>query len=541
MESNVSTPPVASQQRIPIERFLPHMERRAFRKGDVLFRQGDPADAMFYIEAGSILLSEIGKGLGPGEVIGEMGLLCPANRRTVSAVCEQDLVAYRMGREGVLAMMDRAPRDVFTLIQLAIGRYSENLRHEANARAQMESELRIAQEIQSSSLPSVATAFPGQTAFSLAADMDPAKEVGGDFYDFFLVDANTVFMAVGDVSGKGVPAALFMMTVKTLLKAEAMSGLPPDEVLRRVNRIVCTGNTTFMFVTVLCATLDLTSGRLMFGNAGHCPPLVRQGGGRFEYLEVPPSLVLGFMPDAVFTSGTLTLQPGDAVFLYTDGVTEATNPGGDFYGDERLRAVLGQGAPFGVADLIADVRGDVRRFVEAAPQSDDVTMLTVCFNGRAESPPLPSALAADPTQAGEQGALCDVAHCRMPAEIENISAFHAVVIACATKMGFPSERIGEFELAVEEVLANVARYAYPDASGDVELRCRADNRRFILEFSDRGIPFDVLAKPDPELPSDIAKREIGGLGIYLVKQVMDDVNYRRENDRNILTLTALRP
>jgi sigma-B regulation protein RsbU (phosphoserine phosphatase) len=536
-----TAPLAAKPAGIPIERFLPDMDRRTFRKGEVLFRQGDPADALYYIAEGAITLTEIDKKLGPGDIIGEMGLICPSNRRTVSAVCECDVVAYRMDREVMLRTMDRVPRDVFTLIQMAVARYTENLEKETAARTRMESELAIAKEIQASSLPNAATELPAGIPLDLVADMDPAREVGGDFYDFFMIDDHRLFVAVGDVSGKGVPAALFMMTVKTLLKTEALRASAPELVLNRVNRTVCSNNATSMFVTVLCATVDLGTGRVLFGNAGHCPPILGQGRLTFRFVDVPPSPVLGFLPEATFTSAELTLGVQDALLFYTDGVTEATDPSGRLYGDTRLLAAARAVQTASMGDLVAGIRGDIREFTSGAPQSDDLTMLAVRRRG-----------AAGPEGAGERRAAsaaksdssiqrgARLARCRMEALVDNFPAFHAVVANCGVRLGLVQARLADIDLAVEEVLANIASYAYPDSAGDVEMSCYADECGFRMEFVDWGIPFDVLARPPPVLPSDIAKREIGGLGIHLVKQTMDQVSYRREGDRNVLALTVFR-
>jgi sigma-B regulation protein RsbU (phosphoserine phosphatase) len=408
------------------------------------------------------------------------------------------------------------------------------LRNESNARARIESELQVAHTIQSSSLPDIATAFPPQTAFDLHAAMDPAREVGGDFFDFFLVNPDTLFVAVGDVAGKGVPSALFMMTVRAMVKAEAMRGLPPSEVLRRVNLILCQGNATAMFVTILCAMVNIDTGHVLFGNAGHCPPLVRLGAEGFRYLELPPSPVVGVRPAASFSSASLTLRRGDILFFYTDGVTEAIDAAGAFYDEPRLLESARRLDPPSMEALVAAVRSDVARFAQGAVQSDDITMLALRFlGGRAATP----VAGGEPATATET----DMAHCSLPARIESMPAFHAAAACCANMLGFPQERMADIELAVEEVLANIISHAYQASKGTIELRCSCDDRRLVLQFIDGGIPFDVTAAPVPKLPSDISRRDIGGLGIHLVKQLMDEVTYRRENERNILTLSVSRP
>lgn len=501
-----------------IRTFMPHMQRIQFQRGDVLFRKGDPADRMFAIAEGSVILPEIDKTLGPGEFIGEMGLFCPVGQRTVSAVCEGDLTAYAIGREGVLTMMDRDPRLVFGLIQLAIGRFAENLRTETAQRERMESELRIAREIQASSLPDDSPAFPERDDFELAACMDPAREVGGDFYDYFLTADDELFFTVGDVSGKGVPAALFMMKAKTLIKNEALTRVPPKEVLRRVNQLLASDNRSAMFATVLCGVLNLTSGAVRFGNAGHNPPIVVDSEGHARELDIDGSPVAGFFADAEFTEGTGRLRPGDTVFLYTDGIPEAVNPGNEQYSEERLLDLLAKVATGDLRGLPAEVRLDVARFAGAAPQFDDVTMLAVRFRG---SPP------------------AEETHIRLQitADTGCLETVQAMVGQAASMHPVARERRNDVELAVEEIVANLIRHAYPETgAGPVQVTCRpADPAVFAVEFRDRGAPFDATSAPDPDLPDDIAERQIGGLGIYLLKQVTDALHYCRKGGENILT------
>jgi len=186
---------------------LSHMKKEHFKKGDVLFKLGDIADKMYYIQKGSIRLVEINKIVKKGDVIGEMGILSPFEQRTASAICEEDLEAFTMGRDEVLKFLSHDPSLAFNLIQLSIGRFIEYFKREAQARERIESELRIAAEIQTGMLPRKFPPFPERTEFAIFAMMDPAKEVGGDFYDFFFIGKNRLCFVIGDVSGKGVPAA----------------------------------------------------------------------------------------------------------------------------------------------------------------------------------------------------------------------------------------------------------------------------------------------------------------------------------------------
>lgn len=374
---------------------LEFMKKETFKQGETLFKAGAPADRMFYIAKGAIRLVEIKKVVGEGDVIGEMGIFSPYKERTCSAVCEEDLEVFTMGKDEVIRFFGKDPSLAIELIQVSIKRFIENLKAETAARERMESELRIAKDIQASMLP---VEFPERKEFDLFALMDPAKEVGGDFYDFFFVDDHRMCFVIGDVSGKGVPAALFMAISKTLIKNEAKRGLSTDEILTRVNNIMYPDNSTCQFVTVFCAILNIQTGELQFCNAGHNPPLVFDRSccgdchdpiencdhlGCFNYLKVPGGFVMGVMENKLSQNNSMFIKPGDTVFLYTDGVTEAMNAAQEQFSEERLKTILRQIQKYSVKDIILRIREEVQGFVLEAPQSDDITMLAVRYKGAA--------------------------------------------------------------------------------------------------------------------------------------------------------------
>ncbi|MFH0838737.1 MAG: SpoIIE family protein phosphatase [Candidatus Omnitrophota bacterium] len=360
------------------------MNKENFKKGDVLFKVGDTADKMYYIHKGSIRLVEIDKIIKEGDVIGEMGIFSPFKQRTASAVCEEDLEAYSMGRDEVLNFLSKDPSLALNLIQLSIGRFIENLKRETEARERIASELRIAAEIQTSMLPQKFPPFPDRKEFEIFAMMDPAKEVGGDFYDFFFIDKNKLCFVIGDVSGKGVPAALFMAITKTVLKTEALRGLSSEEVLNRVNDILCPDNQTCMFVTIFCVILDLETGELQFANGGHNPPLICGSGRCFEFIDIPKGFVVGAIENSKCAGGKIMLRPNDLIFLYTDGVTEAMNPKSELFSEERLKTCLGnlQLQNKGLVDIIRGVRQEIFTYIQGAAQSDDITMMAVMYKGK---------------------------------------------------------------------------------------------------------------------------------------------------------------
>ena len=358
---------------------ISYMKKEEYAKGQPLFKKGDHAEKMYYINKGSIRLVEINKVISSGQVIGEMGIFSPFKERTASAVCEEDVEAYTMGKEEVMILFSQDPRLAINLIQLSIKRFIENLKAETEKRERIASELRIAQEIQISMLPSV---FPKRPEFELYAMMDPAKEVGGDFYDFFFVDKKRLCFVIGDVSGKGVPAALFMAITKTLVKNEAMRGISTGEILSRVNNILCPDNQTCLFVTIFCAILDIETGQVQYCNAGHNPPLVcdRQG-CTVEYLKVSGGLVVGVMENTKCEDKDLTLKPGDLILLYTDGVTEAMNLKQEQFSEKRLLDRLTLVKDKDIKSMIGDLREVVHRFAQDEPQSDDITMLALRYRG----------------------------------------------------------------------------------------------------------------------------------------------------------------
>ena len=271
--------------------------------------------------------------------------------------------------------------DSFNEMAKDLGNHIEQLKRTTAAKERIESELKIAHEIQASILPRVFPPFPDRWEFEVFASMDPAKEVGGDFYDFFLVDKDKLCFLIGDVSDKGVPAALFMMISRTLLKNQAMLGLSPVEVLSRVNEIIVPDNNASMFVTVLCMVLDIKSGEVQCANAGHNPPLLCTAGEGFQYLEMPKGFVVGAMPSIKFEPRSFALKPGETLFLYTDGVTEATDTSNRMFGEGRLKNCLDSLKEEGLPQMINGVRSGIDIFTAGASRSDDITMLALRYHG----------------------------------------------------------------------------------------------------------------------------------------------------------------
>jgi len=254
-------------------------------------------------------------------------------------------------------------------------------RYIADAAARIDAELEFARAIQHSSLPSVFPPYPGRKEFELFASMRTAKEVGGDFYDFYLIDDKTLAFLIADVSGKGIPAAMFMMQSKTLLKSCAESGMSVEEVFTQANEKLCEGNDAGMFVTAWMGILDIDTGLVTFANAGHNPPLIRRSDGSCEYLKTRPGFVLAGMESIRYRKNELQLIPGDMLYLYTDGVTEATDAANQLYGEDRLFDLLNKHGELQPQPLCENIITDVDKFTGEAPQFDDITMLCLKYSG----------------------------------------------------------------------------------------------------------------------------------------------------------------
>lgn len=256
-----------------------------------------------------------------------------------------------------------------------IGRYVNNIQKITAEKERINAELNLASDIQAHMLPCIFPPFPDHDEFDIFATMTPAKEVGGDFYDLFMIGEDHLAVVMADVSGKGVPAALFMVIAKTLIKNHTQNGLEPCEVFTTVNRLLCEGNDAGLFVTAWMGILELSTGKFTYVNAGHNPPLLKHGSEKFGYLKSRPGFVLAGMETIKYRQNEMTLEPGDRLFLYTDGVTEATNCNNQLYGEERLVNFMNEHISRSAFELLPFLKQDIDDFVGEVPQSDDITML----------------------------------------------------------------------------------------------------------------------------------------------------------------------
>ena len=378
----------------------------------------------------------------------------------------------------------------------------------------LESELQIGRDIQMSMVPKVFPPFPERKDIDMAATLVPAKMVGGDLYDFYMREEK-LFFCIGDVSGKGVPASLLMAVVRSLFRNISAQEESPSRIVEGINRSMDNMDENNMFVTFFCGVLDMRSGHLRYCNAGHNAPFIRTGGVRM--LEVIPNLPLGVLSDWSFQEQQTDLRPGDGLYLYTDGISEAENPRQELFGTDRMAEVLREERT--PMEHLEEMKAAISAFVEDAPQSDDITMLFIRYLN-------------DNTQSNDMAR-----HLILHNDIQQIPQLAEFVETIAEEKNLDQATTMSLNLALEEAVTNVILYAYPDGIDglvDLEAFIREDCLEFIL--SDSGKPFDPTAAPDADITLGVDDRNIGGLGIYLVRNIMDTVSYRYDNGKNVLTM-----
>ena len=377
----------------------------------------------------------------------------------------------------------------------------------------MESELQIASTIQTAMLPKVFPPFHDRLDLNIYGLVDPAKEIGGDLYDFY-VRQDKLFFCVGDVSGKGVPAALVMAMTRSLFRSTSAHEEQPALILHKMNRALCDQNSQNMFLTLFLGVLDCSTGQLRYCNAGHNAPILLRD-GQCRMAEVLPNLPLGIEPDFEFTEQTTRLRYDDLILLYTDGLTEAENRAHEQYGEARMLRTLQTLAAESPRRIVSGMQADVERFVDGAQQSDDLTLLCIRY---------------------QQPALV------MRNDIQQIPTLPEWLDG----LQLPDELTMPINLALEEAVTNVMLYAYPGRSGQLMVECTKtinsstnqpiNSSTLTFTITDSGIPFDPTAREEVDTSLSAEERPIGGLGIHLVRQIMDEVRYERIDDKNILTL-----
>ena len=520
-----------------------------FEEGQIIIRQGDEADRFYIIVDGEVaVIRKTDDGaemelaiLCAGDVFGEMGILTETSRSAdVRARTKVELLALGWADfKGLLVSSDAtAMRYIQTVDQrrkslqhLALVREAVRSRDELVA---LHRELDLARQLQQSILP---RRFPQSPAYELYADMSPATEVGGDFYDFFEVGPGRVALAIADVSGKGMAAALFMAVARTVLRSHALAGLPPGACLRRVNDLLCDGNEAAMFVTLFYGILDLSSGELVYANGGHNPPYRIAADGQVMGLEPTGGLALAVMPGTDYAEKVVAFGPGDGLFLYTDGITEALDRQGNEFGDARLVAALRQSGGSCAREMLERVTAALGSFAGDATPADDVTCLALRYGGAGMAQgtaPQADAPAADPGRTtAHSNRLCVMLENR-PDEIGRLAS---LLEGFGEANGLSPKLIFDLSLSFDELLTNIISYGYDDdAAHEIAVSVTLADDLLTATLEDEAKPFDPLTASQPDLGAPLERRPVGGLGIHIVKTLMDDVAYERRDGRNRLVM-----
>jgi sigma-B regulation protein RsbU (phosphoserine phosphatase) len=383
----------------------------------------------------------------------------------------------------------------------------------------MQEELNVGHTIQMSMLPRDFPAFTERPEFDLHALLTPAREVGGDFYDFFLLDENSICLVVGDVSGKGVPAALFMAVTQTMIKTAAKGDRSPASIVTRVNDALSSDNPTSMFVTLFLAIVDFRTGSFTYCNAGHNPPYISRASGELVCLKQRHGVVMGAMEGLAYAESEDVLRQGDALFVFTDGVTEAMDIGGQLYGEGRLEHLLGEADCSEAKNLTQETLRSVEGFAKGAEQADDITILAYC--------------ARQMSGASAVGAL----ELTIPAELDQITGVLEAVQAYAENAGLAAGIGQKLSIILDELLNNSISYGFEEPAGhEIDVHLHADPGQLTLKVSDDGIPFNPFSLARPDTSLGIEDRQVGGLGVLLVKEMTDSQGYQRLSDRNVITL-----
>ena len=400
--------------------------------------------------------------------------------------------------------------DSFATMYREVGAYIAKLETVTAEKERIGAELDVAAKIQSSMLPCIFPAFPDRNEFDIYATMDPAKEVGGDFYDFFMVDADHLAFVVADVSGKGVPAALFMVIGKTLIKDH--TGLHDDlgEVFTEVNNILCASNSEEMFITAFEGVLNLKTGELRYVNAGHEIPFLCRKGGVFEPYKVRAGFVLAGMQGIRYRAGSIQLEPGDKVFQYSDGIPEAINSEKAPYGMKRLESVLAKNSEKAPSELLPLVKADVDAFVGDADQFDDITMLCIEFKGN--------------------GRKVEIS---LTPDAESVKTVAEFLDTTLEAWEIPMKVVSKLQIVADEIYSNIVRYSQ---AKNAKVTAVQNGTVLSLRFEDDGKPYDPTTAAEPDITASAEEREIGGLGIFVVRNMMDSMDYRYKDGHNVLTL-----
>ena len=413
-------------------------------------------------------------------------------------------------------------RSAFTHMQASLSKYIEELKETTASKVAIEQELKIASDIQQQMLPKVYPPYPERGDIDIYGEVVTAKKVGGDLFDFFIRD-DKLFFSIGDVAGKGVPAALVMAVARSMFRSASMSHTSPQRIVESINHSVCQSTDSYMFVTIFMGVLDLTTGHLLYTNAGHEAPLLIGIDTRF--LPVHNNIPVGLRTDWEYDEQEVTLHPGESLFLYTDGFPEAMTIDNKPYGKQRMydEALRLSDERLDACTFVKTIRHTERTFVNFIPQSDDISLLAIKYIG--------------PHKRAYYRR-----HLTLANDVQEVPALAIFVGGICEDMNFNELATAGVNLAVEEAVVNVMNYAYPEGThGDINLDVyAADDNSITFELRDFGDPFDPTEVATVDVSAKAVKnRPIGGLGVHLIRHYMDSVSYERKDEENVLTMTKL--
>ena len=412
-------------------------------------------------------------------------------------------------------------RDSFEYMQHSLKQHINELQTTTASKERLQSELKIAHDIQMGMIP---TTFPQRQDLDLFASMTPAKEVGGDLYDF-IIEGDELFFIIGDVAGKGVPASLYMAVTRTLFRNLAGNYQSAANIVREMNHAIASTNDTYVFVTIFVGVLDMKTHFLTYCNAAHNAPVMISTEGECSLLEVDTNLPIGVEDHYNYQEQQVDFPPGSALLLYTDGLTEAmyfSNDGSrKLFGEQRVLHDVEKNSKASAIEVIDFLKQHVAVFADGTEQSDDLTMLFVRHGIAQEAGTSPSRRLI------------------MKNEMTEVARMRSFFFSVCREYGIDEETFKTLNLALEEWVANVINYAYPKGMrGHVEVTADVSDNVLTLVIKDHGTPFDPTQHAEVDIDAELDERAIGGLGIHLIRTIMDSVDYERTADGyNRLTLT----
>jgi phosphoserine phosphatase RsbU/P len=407
----------------------------------------------------------------------------------------------------------------FSLMKEELVDYIHNLKEATVAKEKIESELKVAHTIQMGLLPS---RFPDRPDLDLYARLIPAKAVGGDLYDFFFLDDDHLFFAIGDVSGKGVPASLFMTLTRTLIRSYVSLEKPLSQSIDRVNDELCKENPNYIFVTFLTGILDLETGMAGFCNSGHNPPVLLKRDGTVEFVNLSVNIPLGIKENMVFNTDYVQIEAGDQLILYTDGITEATDASGSLYTEGRLIRLLNGKSGLDAPTLTQEIIIDIERFVADAEQADDITLLVFKYRPQTDTC----------TASGNCYSL------KLKNRVEEVSRIESELRMLSERWELGEEMSGQLNLVMEEIFTNIVFYAYADSSEhDIWIYFERQGDVMKVLIKDDGRQFNIVSSVRADVTSEMEDRSIGGLGIHFVREFTDTLEYRRAGQFNEVIFT----